>query len=236
MVTVVCKQCGVKFEAKCLRSGNGIRRFCSIACSNAWHVGRPNEKNRGERNGYWHGGRTKTKGYIKIPSTNHPRRDQANRVFEHIIVAETILGRYLTGTETIHHINENRSDNRPDNLFLFSTVGVHTSYHKLVSSGKCDIISMTNIIPGSTGAGPEFIDSLTSSHKSVCIICGTPFLPNKRSVDHGAKYCSIACTHVGKIRIDVRICPACGKEFTVKPSSVAKYCSRKCYANHKRKG
>jgi HNH endonuclease len=41
-------------------------------------------------------------------------------VFEHILVAEEMLGRYLTADETIHHRNGVREDNRPENLELWT--------------------------------------------------------------------------------------------------------------------
>ncbi|MBA3653278.1 MAG: HNH endonuclease [Actinobacteria bacterium] len=56
---------------------------------------------------------------IRLP--DHPRvQNQANMyVFEHILVMEEMLGRYLTADETIHHRNGVRDDNRPKNLELW---------------------------------------------------------------------------------------------------------------------
>jgi hypothetical protein len=55
---------------------------------------------------------------VRVPE--HPRAAKSPYVFEHILVAEQILGRYLEPGESVHHRNGVRDDNRPENLELWT--------------------------------------------------------------------------------------------------------------------
>lgn len=65
-------------------------------------------------------GRTYHKrGYVMIHARDHPRAGGRAYVFEHIMVMETALGRYLLPGESVHHRNGVRDDNRLANLELW---------------------------------------------------------------------------------------------------------------------
>ena len=50
----------------------------------------------------------------------HPRaRASSPYVFEHILVMEEKIGRYLRPEESVHHLNGVNEDNRPENLELW---------------------------------------------------------------------------------------------------------------------
>jgi hypothetical protein len=66
--------------------------------------------------------------YVRCPAefTVMARRD--GYVMEHRLVVAKVLGRCLTRTETVHHINHNTRDNTLSNLMLFRTNGEHKKY------------------------------------------------------------------------------------------------------------
>ena len=85
----------------------------------------------GSLNHQWIGGkRFDENGYILVNQKNHPRANSSGYVYEHRLVMEKKIGRYLTRDEVVHHINEIKDDNRPENLMLFSSVAEHQSFHK----------------------------------------------------------------------------------------------------------
>ena len=58
-------------------------------------------------------------GYLMVHVPQHPRATVTGYVFEHIVVMEERIGRYLLPGETVHHRNGVKDDNRPENLELW---------------------------------------------------------------------------------------------------------------------
>lgn len=79
----------------------------------------------------WKGGRMfHSSGYILVYSLNHPYKDSRGYVFEHRLIMEKHLGRYLNSEEIIHHIDSNKTNNQIENLYLFENNGKHMVYHR----------------------------------------------------------------------------------------------------------
>lgn len=73
----------------------------------------------------------KTKnGYVFIYMPEHPKAFSNGCVYEHILIAEKILGRYLNEKEIVHHKDKKRFNNNPDNLMIFRTDSDHARFHK----------------------------------------------------------------------------------------------------------
>ncbi len=83
---------------------------------------------KGAKNPKWKGGRRVRKdGYVLVYSPGHPYAYR-NFVLEHRLVMEKHVGRYLPPDELVHHKNENKSDNRIENLELTNSVD-HAAHH-----------------------------------------------------------------------------------------------------------
>ena len=90
-----------------------------------WKIGTPSGEDSAA---YTNGKYIDDKGYVKILRPEHPKNIRGY-IYEHRAVMEEYLGRMLQPWETVHHINEIKTDNRLDNLFL-CTVKEHSAIHR----------------------------------------------------------------------------------------------------------
>lgn len=119
---VMCAVCGktsYRNPAKTLAN----RFYCSLACRNSdpkWLVSLRTrlQHPKGSLHPRWKGGRlVRPNGYVVCYMPTHPYpSENGTHVFEHRLVAEQHLGRFLQSDEIVHHKNANRKDNRWSNL------------------------------------------------------------------------------------------------------------------------
>lgn len=89
----------------------------------------------GEKNHNWKGGKVLRNGYWSIKKLDHPFKDAHGYIFEHRLVMEEILGRYLKKNELVHHKDHNKLNNSPNNLELI-TRKQHPNLHPRTRNKK----------------------------------------------------------------------------------------------------
>ena len=90
-----------------------------VKFSEEWckHIGDARRCHFNGLNGYGHT-KKHNGGYILTYAPDHPNAHKDGYVMLHTVLMERQLGRYLKPTETVHHINHIRDDNRISNLQL----------------------------------------------------------------------------------------------------------------------
>jgi hypothetical protein len=141
-------------------------------------------------------------GYKLIPS-DHPKSING-LYYEHILVMEKFLGRKLKDYESVHHINEIKTDNSIENLFV-----CHRREHDKAHGMKT--VSMYKLNPSWT--------------KKICKYCGIEFYGSPSLMKNRVK-CRANCK---AIKVD-KTCGWCGKIYTVPviKEHLWDFCSRIC--------
>ena len=146
--------------------------------------------------------------------------------YEHRVVAERMLGRSLMPGEEVHHIDEDKRNNKEENLIVFKTCADHTRFHnggKLVKNddGTYSCVAITT----------EKVRKTLEVR--VCQKCG---------VDYDAKYkeqkfCSPKCAGFSKVDnrpsaselkelLSKNSFEAVGRMYGVSGNSIKKWCKK----------
>ena len=72
--------------------------------------------------------RKHSSGYIRRLVPKHPFADKSGYVYEHRLIVEKQIGRYLHRWEVAHHINGIKNNNKPQNLMAFRNQKTHIEF------------------------------------------------------------------------------------------------------------
>lgn len=113
---------------------------------------------KGEQNNMWKGGRSiASNGYVLIRvGLSHPLSDTRGYAYEHRLVASQKIGRSITSSEHVHHINGDKTDNRPENLEVL-TVVEHRLVHRKKDSNRKLPTESNEFIECLCGCGERFL-------------------------------------------------------------------------------
>jgi hypothetical protein len=111
---IKCKTCGDDNFVQNNDLKRGYGEYCSIKCSN------------------WTGGKINKDGYIGVFDPLHPSHHSRNYVYEHRLVVEKQIGRFLHRWEIVYHMNGIKDDNRIQNLMVLKDEATH----RKIESGK----------------------------------------------------------------------------------------------------
>lgn len=147
---ITCKECGVVFYDHQCHADRRV--FCSRTCMEAdkLHAAEKSERAAGSSNPMWAGGVTAhSDGYIYRRAPDHPFSSHGY-VFEHRLVAEAHLRsvdpdsvflvklgdrKYLRPEVSVHHKDEDKRNNTPDNLMVV-TNSEHQKIHAALRRAK----------------------------------------------------------------------------------------------------
>lgn len=192
-----CEVCGEMFSfPKCQEKQ--VRKCCSVDCAN--ELLRRRVVAKGDQSANWKGGQSfRSDGYIyAYIGEQHPYANRGPYILEHRVVMEALMREqapthhfmiehggvmYLRPDISVHHKNEDRGDNRQDNLLACTPIA-----HREIHCGRKPMVGET--WPEVEGARPFAQRLITNA----CKTCGGDFLVKlSDTLRGGGKYCCRTC-------------------------------------------
>lgn len=124
--------------------------------------------------------------YKPVAESSMTKGNWKGYVYEHIYVAEKMMGRKLTSKEVVHHLDGNRINNRTDNLLVLER-SMHAKLHSWL---KGAILSESQDSNG--------VNSKKSKAKEplYCLICDSILQRDNK------KYCCAECAAKAHRKVD----------------------------------
>jgi len=124
-----CPRCKTEFHRDSARTQWNWeqKKWCSPNCRSA---GLKKGYIKGSKHYNWKGGIQFTNGYKQLLKPSHPDSDKRGYIAEHRLVLSEKIGRRLLPEEDTHHIDFNKTNNNPENLYLFPNRAEHSRFHK----------------------------------------------------------------------------------------------------------
>jgi hypothetical protein len=118
-----CTVCAALFRPK--RSEQVI---CSVRCRQVNNARNRLGQKTGPQSGRVYRVTIDRDGYRRVYAGTHPYAEGRKMIGEHVLRMEMMIGRRIGPTECVHHVNEDKQDNRPENLVLM-TRSAHSKLH-----------------------------------------------------------------------------------------------------------
>ena len=144
---VTCDWCGTTFEREAAALKSKKHHFCCRKCLADFSSKRKNPEGYAEFKDYTNMSShmtqlnetlnsirmtPKTRAKLRKARLGKGRCDGYSKIFSqaaHRVVATQTIGRSLKNGEVVHHRDENKYNNNPDNLVVFPSQSAHAKYH-----------------------------------------------------------------------------------------------------------